>query len=229
MRPCRILLAEDDPVLVDGLSAVLRQHGHSVHCVSDGIHARDALAGEAYDVAILDLSMPRMDGLEVLRRLREAGSALPVLVISARGESGDRVAGLRAGADDYLAKPFDIEEFEARVESLLRRGRFRALEAAVPGDATRSDGLPPEDAGPQGLTPREQSILNVLTEHRGDLVSRERIASLIAASGEEISDNLIQIHMSRLRKKLAHRGAQIRTVRGMGYVLLADKSAGQEP
>lgn len=228
MPRCRILLAEDDPVLVDGLSAVLRQQGHSVHSVSDGIHARDALAGETYDLAILDLSMPRMDGLEVLRRLREAESALPVLVISARGEPGDRVSGLRSGADDYLAKPFDMEEFEARVENLLRRGGLRKSGIAVPGATSREVELP-DDAGSQLLTPREQSILAVLAAHRGDLVTRERIASLIAASGEEISDNLIQIHMSRLRRKLARSGTQIRTVRGMGYVLVGDKSDGPGP
>lgn len=214
-------MAEDDPVLVDGISAVLRQGGYAVHCVSDGIHARDALLSEDYDLAILDLGLPRMDGLDVLKGLREGRSTMPVLIVSARGEVMDRIAGLRIGADDYLAKPFDLMEFEARVEGLLRRSGAASKERKPPlADAAQS-----QDPEERPLTPREQSLLDVFSARPGEIVSREEIASLMGIAEESISDNLVQIQLSRLRKKLAGGPLRIRTVRGMGYVLQAARTS----
>ena len=119
--PSRILIVEDDAVLADGMSRALRNSGYSAHCLTDGVHAYDTLEAEPYDLAILDLGLPRLDGLELLRRLRGRGNHIPVLIVTARDAVSERVKGLKAGADDYLGKPFDLAEFEARVHALVRR------------------------------------------------------------------------------------------------------------
>jgi DNA-binding response OmpR family regulator len=220
----RVLLVEDDAVLADGMSATLRARGYSVHCVADGIHALDALAAERYDVAILDLGLPRMDGLEILQHLRSRDNAIPVLVVTGRHSLADRVGGLRAGADDYLTKPFEFAEFEARVDSLARRVRQDNAAAAKtvgvaldPGRrALLIDGTPVE------LTLREYEIVEVMLANAGKVLSRGQLGARLAVGEEELTDNLFQVHISRLRKKLGQGVVRINTVRGMGYVLLVE-------
>ena len=219
----RILIVEDDAVLADGMSSVLRASGHSVHCLTDGVHANDALAAETYDLAILDLSLPRMDGLGVLRRLRAQQDKIPVLIVTARHAVADRVNGLTAGADDYLTKPFDLAEFEARVDVLIRRIRdeaprtlqFGALVLDIAGRVLRRDGEPVD------LTVREFSVLEALMLHAGEVVSREQLNRMVAVGDEDLADNVFQVHISRIRKKLGPADVNIRTVRGFGYQLQA--------
>ncbi len=192
------------------MSRALRVSDHSVHCVSDGMHAHDALTEETYDLVILDLGLPRMDGLDLLRRLRSQGNPVPVLIVTARHAVPERVEGLGAGADDYLTKPFDLAEFEARVSALLRRRR--SWNSLQPG---RDDG----DQESIGLTHREQSILDVLLARQGQVVTRDDLAKQVALGEEAFTENACQVHISRLRKKLLASGLSIRTVRGFGYML----------
>ncbi|MEI6721358.1 MAG: response regulator transcription factor [Betaproteobacteria bacterium] len=216
----RVLLVEDDPLLADGMSAALRATGYSVHCLADGIHALEALAGEHYDLAILDLGLPRMDGIEILERVRALDNDIPVLIVTARDAVANRVGGLRAGADDYLTKPFELVEFEARVDSLARRVR----RIAPGGDAGRI-ALDPAlralrvDSTLVDLTVREYEILEVMLANAGKVLSREQLGARLAVGEEALTDNLFQVHISRLRKKLGHGAVRISTVRGFGYVL----------
>lgn len=217
----RVLLVEDDPILADGMSAALRARGYSVHCVADGIHALDALAAERYDIAILDLGLPRMDGIEILERMRARDNAIPVLVVTGRHSLADRVGGLRAGADDYLTKPFEFSEFEARVDSLARRVR----RGAAAGENTVGVALDPGrralliEGTPVELTLREYEIVEVMLANAGKVLSREQLGARLAVGEEELNDNLFQVHISRLRKKLGQGVVRINTVRGLGYVL----------
>lgn len=217
----RVLLVEDDAVLADGMSAALRARGYSVHCVADGIHALDALAAERYDIAILDLGLPRMDGIEILERMRSRDNAIPVLVVTGRHSLADRVGGLRAGADDYLTKPFEFSEFEARVDSLARRVR----RGTAAGENTVGVALDPGrralliEGTPVELTLREYEIVEVMLANAGKVLSREQLGARLAVGEEELNDNLFQVHISRLRKKLGQGVVRINTVRGLGYVL----------
>lgn len=217
----RVLLVEDDPILADGMSAALRARGYSVHCVADGIHALDALAAERYDIAILDLGLPRMDGIEILERMRARDNAIPVLVVTGRHSLADRVGGLRAGADDYLTKPFEFSEFEARVDSLARRVR----RGTAAGENTVGVALDPGrralliEGTPVELTLREYEIVEVMLANAGKVLSREQLGARLAVGEEELNDNLFQVHISRLRKKLGQGVVRINTVRGLGYVL----------
>lgn len=216
----RVLLVEDDAILADGMSATLRAQGYSVHCVADGIHALDALAAERYDLAVLDLGLPRMDGMEILQRLRATDTGIPVLVVTGRHSLADRVGGLRAGADDYLTKPFEFAEFEARVGVLAKRvrpGAYRGGTASVALDPERRALL--LDGARIELTLREFDIVEILLKNAGAVMSREQLASQLAVGKEELTDNLFQVHISRLRKKLGRGAVRISTVRGSGYVL----------
>ena len=209
----RILIVEDDALLADGMSRALRNAGLSVHCLMDGVHALDALGNEPYDLLILDLGLPRLDGIELLRRLRNQGNAIPVLVVTARHAVAEKVEGLNAGADDYLTKPFDLSEFEARVSALLRRRLPEQPAARQHSDAPQIDEETPS------LTPREQCILDVLLARQDEVVTREYLAKQIALGEEEFTENACQVQISRLRRKLSASGLNIRTVRGFGYML----------
>ena len=217
----RVLIIEDDAVLADGMSGVLRASGYSVHCITDGVHAYEALKTESYNLAILDLGLPRMDGLELLRRLRAQGKYTPVLVVSARDAVSERVTGLKSGADDYLTKPFDLAEFEARVLALARRNPEQQRKNFVSGGlvldiAGRSVTFNGESIA---LTPREYSILEAMMASTGKPVSREQLQNLVALADEDLSDNVFQVNISRLRKKLEVTGMSIRQIRGFGYLL----------
>ncbi len=220
----RILLVEDDRQLADGITRALRQSGATVDWLTDGALADSVLATEPYDLAVLDLTLPGLDGLEVLRRLRVRGGRTPVLVLTARGELQQRVTGLDAGADDYLTKPFDLAELEARARALLRRGQGGVPPEIVHGRLTFDtvgrrvtvDGAPIE------LPRRELHVLEVLLNNPGRVVSKEQIADHIFGFDDEAGPNAIELYIHRLRKRL-DAAASIRTVRGLGYMLEADR------
>lgn len=213
----RILLAEDDPQLGDGLTVGLRQSGFAVDWVRDGLAADHALQVEPFDLAVLDLGLPGLAGMEVLARLRGRRQALPVLILTARDATGDKVAGLDAGADDYLVKPIDLDELAARIRALARRAAGRAAPVLERGElrldpAARSVTL----AGvPLELPTREFALLQMLLENAGRVLTRSQLEQSIYGWCEEPGSNALEVHIHHLRRKL---GADlIRTLRGVGY------------
>ncbi len=217
----RILVAEDDAVLAEGILRSLRQSGYAVDWVKDGIDAETALVPEQFDLLILDLRLPRKSGLDVLKRLRARESRLPVLILTAMDGVEDRVRGLDAGADDYLAKPFELAEFGARVRALMRRGasggatllRHGALTYDQVGRVAQLNGEALE------LSAREVGLLEIFLQRAGRLVSKDQLVSHLCEWGDEISANAIEVYVHRLRKKLEGGGVRIVTVRGVGYSL----------
>jgi two-component system OmpR family response regulator len=217
----RILIAEDDSILADGLVRSLRQSGYAVDHVKSGIDADNALAVQVYDLLILDLGLPRLPGLEILRRLRARNSALPVLILTAADSIEDRVKGLDLGADDYMAKPFALTELEARVRALTRRGagggptvvRHGALAFDQVGRTATIDDQVVD------LSARELGLLELLLQRIGRLVSKEQLVDHLCEWGDEVSNNAIEVYVHRLRKKLESGGVRIATVRGLGYCL----------
>ena len=218
----RILVAEDDAVLAEGVMQSLRQSGYAVDWVKTGVEAEAALAAsDEFDLLILDLNLPRKSGLEVLKRLRASDSRLPVLILTALDGVGDRVRGLDAGADDYLAKPFDLAELEARVRALTRRG-MAGSPTLVQHGALRYDQIGRTailNGAPLDLSARELSLLEVFLQRAGRLVSKDQLVSHLCEWGEEVSPNAIEVYVHRLRKKLEPGGVRIVTVRGIGYSL----------
>jgi DNA-binding response OmpR family regulator len=215
----RLLLVEDDQVLGDGIRAGLAQAGYAVDWVEDGRAAELALSGETYDAVVLDLGLPRVPGLEVLRRLRERNDDTPVLVLTARDTVADRVAGLDRGADDYLIKPFDLDELHARIRALLRRRSGRAAPVLRHGGIVLDPAAHTvtRDGEPVMLSGREFAVLQTLLENAGRVLSRPRLEESLYGWGEEVESNTIEVHIHHLRKKL---GAEaIRTVRGVGYMI----------
>ena len=219
----RILIAEDDATLADGLQRTLRQAGHVVDWAKNGGEADAALGTHEFDLLILDISLPRLSGFEVLRRLRARDSRLPVLLLTALDSVNDRVRGLDAGADDYLVKPFQFAELEARARALTRRGRSGAptlirhgrLSYDQVGRAAELDGQRLE------LSARELSLLELFLLRPGKLVHKDQLVDHLCEWGEEVSANAIEVYVHRLRKKLAPGGVRISTVRGVGYCLEA--------
>ncbi|GHC97483.1 DNA-binding response regulator [Pseudorhodoferax aquiterrae] len=218
----RILIAEDDQVLADGLLRALRSSGAAVDHVASGTEADAALrTSSQFDLLILDLGLPRMHGLEVLRALRGRGSALPVLILTAADSVEERVKGLDYGADDYMAKPFSLQELEARVRALTRRGtgatsssiRHGPLEYDQAGRVATIDGRMVE------LSARELGLLEVLLQRAGRLVSKDQLVERLCEWGEEVSTNAIEVYIHRLRKKIEKGPIRIATVRGLGYCL----------
>ena len=217
----RILIAEDDRVLADGLLRSLRVAGYASDQVGTGSEADAALADHDFDCVILDLGLPKLHGLEVLRRLRARGSSVPVLILTAADSVEQRVKGLDLGADDYMAKPFSLQELEARVRALTRRGLGSAATVIQHGplsfDAT---GRVAYINGQMiDLSARELSLLEVLLQRAGRLVSKDQLVERLCAWGEEVSNNAIEVYIHRLRKKIEVEGVRIATVRGLGYCL----------
>ena len=216
-----LLLVEDDAPLADGLANSLRQSGYSVDWSANGRAADAALMTREYDLVILDLSLPGLDGFEVLRRLRAQNKPLPVLILSARDASAERVRGLDSGADDYLTKPFDLEELEARVRALIRRSQ--GIASAVIGCAGLSLDTKARRVLNKGeaveLTGREYALLELLVLRAGHVVSKQQIAESLCEWGDEISTGAIEIHIHRVRKKIDGAGVALRTLRGFGYML----------
>ena len=222
----RILIAEDDSILADGLSRSLRHNGYAVDAVRDGLAADSALAAQAFDLLILDLGLPHLAGLEVLRRLRARNSSLPVLILTAADSIEQRVKGLDLGADDYMAKPFALSELEARVRAdppgrgggatLLKHGRLVF-------DQTGRVAMVDEQT--LDLSAREVSLLEILLTRSGRMVSKTQLVDHLCEWGEEVSTNAIEVYVHRLRKKLEPSGVKIVTVRGLGYCLERDQGA----
>ncbi len=216
----RILLVEDDKILADALTRALTQAAYAVDAVATGELADAALAVQAYDLAILDIGLPGLTGLEVLQRLRARRSVMPVLMLTAFDTLHDRVKGLDLGADDYLAKPFDLPELEARVRALLRRGT--AATPVLQHGLLRFDTVGRRvfhDKKPIELSPRELAVLELLLLREGRVVSKEHIVNHLYGWGDEVGANAIEVYVYRLRKKIEPLGCEIRTVRGMGYLV----------
>lgn len=219
----RILIAEDDPTLAEALRCTLRRSGHAVDRVGDGAEADAALGASEFDLLILDISLPKLDGFEVLKRLRARDSRLPVLLLTALDSVGDRVRGLDAGADDYLPKPFQLAELEARVRALMRRGMSGAPTLIRHGRlAFDQVGRVAELGGERlELSARELSLLELFLQRPGRLVPKSQLVDHLCEWGEEVSANAIEVYVHRLRKKLLPGHVQISTVRGVGYRLEA--------
>jgi len=219
----RILLVEDHPQLAESIAQALKGAGWTVDVLHDGVAADLALANGGYALAILDVGLPRRDGFQVLAHLRERGETLPVLMLTARGEVSDRVRGLNLGADDYLAKPFELSELEARVKALLRRSRQggnrqQRCGALVYDLDTLRFSL---HGATLALTAREQAVLEALLARPGRVMSKEQLASQVFGLDEEASPDAIEIYIHRVRKKLEGSGVHIVTFRGLGYLLKA--------
>jgi len=215
----RLLLAEDDRMIGESVQRGLKQDGFAVDWVRDGRAAELALAENVHDLVVLDLGLPRKEGLDVLRAMRRRGDARPVLIVTARDAVTDRVAGLDAGADDYLVKPFELSELAARIRALLRRSAGRAEPVVAHGDiellpVTREVRLRGE---PVALSPREFAVLEALLARPGAILSRAQLEEKLYGWNEEVESNAVEVHIHALRRKL---GAEtIRNVRGVGWMI----------
>jgi len=219
----RALLVEDNERLVRSLSAGLGAAGMVLDCVGDGLHADQLLQTEDYDVVVLDLALPGIGGHEVLRRVRARGNDVPVLILTASGETPERVRGLNAGADDYLAKPFELSELVARLRAIARRrvGRAHAVFAIgrLQYDSTAMRFRIGEQ--PLALPPREHGVLEALITHAGRPVGKPALSAALCSLDDAVSVEAVEIYIHRLRKKLEGSGTGIRTLRGLGYLLEA--------
>jgi len=215
----RLLLVEDDPALGEGIRTALKPEGYTVDWLQDGASALHALTHESFDLAVLDLGLPRLDGLEVLRRLRAEANPVPVLVLTARDATADRIAGLDAGADDYLVKPFDVAELKARLRALLRRSFNRA----EPVLAYRDILLDPVNqqvsyqGNPINLPRKEFVLLHELLAQPGRVLTRDKLQQVLYGWDEDVESNALEVHIHHLRKKFFPE--LIRTVRGVGYLV----------
>jgi len=220
----RILIAEDDTVLANGLVRTFTQDNYAVDHVTTGIEADLMLQESVYDLVILDLGLPKMDGMEALKKLRQRGNKVAVLILTARDAIESRVKGLDLGADDYLTKPFNLGELEARVRALIRRGQ---LGSNIPLQCANlnlnvADKLAMNGSAPVMLSSREFSLLEVLMSRANKVVNKEQLLEALCNWESEIGDNAIEVYVHRLRKKIAPSGARIRTIRGLGYLLEAE-------
>ena len=215
----KILLVEDDRLLGDGIRAGLQQAGFAVDWAQDGRAAELALSGEAYDAVVLDLGLPRLSGMEVLARTRAVRNPVPVLILTARDTVPDRIAGLDAGADDYLVKPFDLGELQARLRALIRRGQ-RQAEPLLAHGALRLDPAGRSvswEGKPVELSAREYAVLHALLLNAGRVLSKTQLEEKLYGWGEEIESNAVEVFVHHLRRKLSPE--LIRTVRGVGYMI----------
>jgi two-component system, OmpR family, response regulator TctD len=220
----RILLVEDNRPLSDWLTRTLRHEKYSVDCVYAGDDADHILLTEEYGLVILDLSLPKIGGLEILRRLRARGNVVPVLILTANDSIDGRVSGLNTGADDYLAKPFNMEELEARIRALLRRGTLQKNPVVRCGSLsfnsnTRQFSL---NGDRLALTAREHAVLEALILRAGGTVSKSRLTTSVFGLDDEVSPSAIEIYVHRVRRKLEGTDVEIATLRGLGYVLKAN-------
>lgn len=221
----KILLVEDDPTLGDAVMRAVRQAGFAVDWARDGLQADNALNDYVYDAALLDLGLPRREGLDVLRRLRKRGATLPVMILTARDSVEDRVRGLDAGADDYLLKPFALDELLARLRALLRRA-YGVADAEIRLGRLCFDSVKRTvrigDA-PLALSAREIEVLEILLNHAGRVATKEAIADRLTGWDEGVGENAVEVYVHRLRRKLDGSGIAIRTLRGLGYLLEATR------
>ena len=215
----RLLLVEDDAMIGDSVRAGLRQEGFTVDWVQDGRAAELAIANDVYDALLLDLGLPKKDGLDVLVALRRRGNKMPVLILTARDAVADRVKGLDAGADDYLVKPFDLDELAARIRALLRRQSGRADPILQAGDLTLNPATHEAllRGKPVSLSAREFALLEALLDRPGAVLSREQLEEKLYGWNEEVESNTVEVYVHSLRKKLGQ--DFIRNVRGVGYMV----------
>ena len=218
----RILLVEDDPSLARGLGALLRQAGYSVDIAEDGETALEIAVSEPYALITLDIGLPELNGFQVLRRWRERKLKTPVLILTARDAVEDRVTGLDLGADDYLLKPFEPSELEARVRALLRRSQGEASSVVTVGTLTvdHAKAMAWVNEEEISLRPREWAVLDRLIAQAGKVVSKRRLTSEVFGFDEPVAPNAIEVYVGRLRRKLGPGGPEIRTIRGLGYMLV---------
>jgi two-component system OmpR family response regulator len=214
-----VLVVEDDALLADGLTRILSRSGHVVDQVCTGVQADNSLRISTYQLVVLDVGLPDIDGFEVLRRLRSRRSEIPVLMLTARDRVDDRVRGLDLGADDYLAKPFSVTEFEARIRALSRRDDRMAISMAVRGLSVDVEAKRLKMNGVLvDLTAREWDLLQLFLGRVGRLLSKEQIIEQLPNAGRVLTTNAIEVYVSRLRSKVQASGVRIRTVRGFGYM-----------
>jgi two-component system response regulator TctD len=217
----RILIVEDDTSLVRGLKKALTRAGFAVDHEINGAEAIEIAPSEAYSLIVLDLGLPGLPGQEVLRRLRSNGCEVPILILTALGEVKDKVKCLNLGADDYLTKPFDLDEFEARVKALVRRGKGRPDPILRCGSLLLETSSATATIGekPLSLRRREVAVLEILMSHAGRLVRKERLISEVFGFDDPVAPNAIELYIARLRQKLGPDGPAIKTVRGLGYLM----------
>ncbi|HEX4024503.1 MAG TPA: response regulator [Steroidobacteraceae bacterium] len=217
----RVLLVEDDQMIAQGLQTALRQEGYTLDWMRDGNSAAAALRSSSFDLVLLDLGLPERDGIDVLRELRRRGDATPVLILTARDELSDRVAGLDAGADDYIVKPFDLDEVSARMRSALRRAAGRG-DPCIQHRGIRLDPVShsvERDGAPVRLSAHEYAVLEALLQRPGAVLSRAQLEDRLYGWNEQIESNAVEVYIHGLRRKL---GADaIRTLRGVGYFIPA--------
>jgi two-component system, OmpR family, response regulator TctD len=227
--PMKLLLIEDNPAMQTTLQRSFERRGITVVPCTDGARALARWRASVPDVVLLDLSLPGLDGLQVLTLARAEGLRTPVLILTARGTVGDRILGLNSGADDYLPKPFDLDELEARVRALVRRGEPAGATAAAPSPGFAGLSVDGEsgavrlDGAPMELTPREAAMLRALLARPGQAVAKERLVETVFP-GEDVQPDAIEVVAYRLRKRLAATGVQLVTLRGLGYLLKAQSS-----
>lgn len=219
----RILIVEDDRSLAAGLGRALSADGYTVDCIHAGDQLVPAVTREHFDLVLLDLGLPGLDGVSALRRLRKGEQPIPVIIITARDQVEDRVAGLDAGADDYLVKPFDVDELRARIRARLRRKQEGASHTLVVGELE----IDPQamtvkrQGEPVSLQRREFALLNELASNAGRVLTRDRLEQALYGWTDDVESNALEVHVHHLRKKL---GADcIRTVRGVGYTMPGDQ------
>lgn len=222
----RIAVIEDNQAIAQAIAFRLRDRGHSVDLLHDGEEADAFLAREGADLIVLDCNLPGCDGLEVLSRLRRRGDGTPVILLTARAETAQRVAGLDAGADDYLTKPFEMDELEARLRAMARRKKlvFSARDTLGPLVFDRTSRQLLENEQPLVLPRREMATFECLLERRGRIVSKSQLITHVYGTGAEQDDSVIEPHISRLRKRLEPYGIRIKAARGLGYMLEVDQT-----
>jgi two-component system OmpR family response regulator len=218
----RILITEDDAALAEALQFSLAQSGYAVDWVANGAAADDVLKDDVFGLLILDLGLPRLDGFEVLRRLRRRNASLPVLILSGREKPEEKVLGLDLGADDYLVKPFSLNELQARVRALLRRGQQGGVTPMILYGGLGFDTVA-RSASINGralpLSAHETGVLEVLLHRFGRVVSKEKLVEQLYSYDKEVSHNAIEVYVHRLRKKISGAGITVRTLYGQGYLL----------
>jgi len=221
----RVLVVEDEPALSGQLAQALRGAGYAVDCAADGAHADFLAQTESYDAIVLDLGLPEVDGLTLVKQWRAAGLVLPILILTARGSWHEKVEGIDSGADDYMAKPFRVEEVLARLRALLRRASGSARAELACGAIALDPRLArvTRDGAPVKLTGHEFRVLSYLMHHRDRVVPQTELAEHIYARDDDRDSNTVEVFIARLRRKLG--ASSIETVRGLGYRMIADDTA----
>jgi two-component system, OmpR family, response regulator len=216
-----ILLVEDDAVLADGLFHTLGNSGYTVTSVTTGAYAEHLLLAQDFDLIVLDLGLPDMDGLDLLRKLRLRKVPKPILILTARDGINDRIKGIEQGADDYMTKPFELKELEARIHALIRRcyGGFQNDIVIGRLSLNTRDNQILIDGEPMQLSPREYAVLELLLIQAGKVVCKDRLAQRLSSEGDSLADNAIEVYIHRVRKRIEPYGMVIRTLRGLGYML----------